>query len=512
MAKLVSKKRKSKGRATPECVFTILPLCMLKRSYRSNHSTPSRWRILPPEITHIIVELLKDDKDTLHACSLASREFSCPALSYIGRHITINHVPRIKQCMELLTAHSAFQHVSSLDLGVTSKSSNPEDYLEEQLTILGIFARRQTLTCLWLSNVPFPSIGSSQEEKIQDVVTALSSTVDNLGLYGCRFLSYADMISFIRAFPRCNSLYIRDCVTTSENPAENMFLGLPEHKLSLTILELTSTSSNRRIVDVSSLVGDAGLDVSQLSALTCCFGSAEQARCVAMATSASRIQHFQLACTESGGFQGACEVPNDLYPVLSFSRLVQAFLNPMVKRWPLESLTIGPLYRRTNRAFWHDTFKDFPTVTQLKELTIIYYYPNANAFDTSCWVYLNSLFCQRDIFPLFTEVDIRATIQSSPLNNEQRLALYRALGSLSMRRTVKIWGKSEWSLFRSALSISPDYHARNYPLVVTVGTEASLVTLVPLDMASRPRVSRLFGRDGFLTQAHHLRSVESIAV
>jgi len=318
MVKAISKKRKTKGRTAPEYVSTLLPLCTLKRLCQSTNSTPSRWRILPPEITHIIVELLKDDKATLRACSLASREFSRPALSFIGRHITVNHVPRIKQCMEFLTTHSAFQHVSSLDLGVTSKSSNPKDYLEEQLTILGIFARRQTLTCLWLSNVPFPSIGSSQREKIQDVVIALSSTVDDLGLYGCRFHSYADMISFIRAFPRCNSLYIRDCVTSSENSAENLFSGLPEHKLSLNILELTSASSNRRIVDVSSLVGDAALDVSQLSALTCCVGSAGQARRVAMATSTSPIQHFQLACTEPGGFQGTCEIPNDFLPHTKF--------------------------------------------------------------------------------------------------------------------------------------------------------------------------------------------------
>jgi len=237
-----------------------------------------------------------------------AREFSRPALSYIGRHITINYVPRIKKCVQLLTSLSAFQHVRSLDIGVTSKSSNPEDYLEEQLTILEIFAQRQTLTRLWLSNLPFPSIESCKREKIQDIVTALSSTVNSLGLYGCRFTSYADMISFVRAFPHCDSLYIRDCVTGGEKSAGAMFSGLTKHKLSLDTLELTSGSSNGLIIDVSSLIKDAALGVSQLSALICGVGSAEQARCVAMATSASPIQYFQLTCTESDGFQGKCKL------------------------------------------------------------------------------------------------------------------------------------------------------------------------------------------------------------
>ena len=119
---------------------------------------PPRWRILPPEIIHIIVELLKDDKATLRACSLAIRDSSQPALSRVGRQITANHVPRIKQCVELLTANSVFQHVRSLDFGVTSKRSNPEDYLEEHFTILDIFTQHQASTRLWLSRVPFSSI------------------------------------------------------------------------------------------------------------------------------------------------------------------------------------------------------------------------------------------------------------------------------------------------------------------------------------------------------------------
>ena len=206
----------------------------------------------------------------------------------------------------MLIANSAFQHVRSLDLGPSSNGTNLEDYLDEQLTILRIFAQRQTLTSLELSRFPFPSVESGQRVKIRDIVAAFCSTISDLGLYGCIFPSYDDMISLIRAFPHCDSLYIRDCVTGGKNTAGNLFSGLQEHKLSLNALELTRASSSGSTVDVSTLIEDACLDVSRLSALTCRLKSVEEAHSIAVSVSASPIQHLQLACTESGGFQGTC--------------------------------------------------------------------------------------------------------------------------------------------------------------------------------------------------------------
>ena len=281
-------------------------LYTLTRRSRSTRHPPPRWRILPPEVIHIIVELLKDDETTLRACSYAIRDFSQPALSRIGRHITVNHVLRIKQCVHLLTANSAFQHVRSLDFGVTSKSSNPEDYLEEHFTILNIFAQRQALTRLWLSRVPFSSIEAARGVKIRDMVTALGSTVNDLGLYGCKFPSYNDMISFIRAFPHCDSLFIRDCIADGKDPIGTTFSELSQHRLSLNTLELTTSSWDRLIIGVSTLIEDAGLDVSRLSALTCDIGSVRKARSVSAATSKSPVKHFQLTIAQPGVFQGVC--------------------------------------------------------------------------------------------------------------------------------------------------------------------------------------------------------------
>ena len=204
----------------------------------------------------------------------------------------------------MLTTNSAFLHVRSLDLGVVSRNWDPASYLEEHLVILDIFAQRRTLTRLWLSRFPFSSIKSCQTAKIRDIVAALGSTVSDLGLYECRFPSSTDMISLVRAFPHCDSLYIRDCLTGGKSAAGDAFSVLQEYKLSVNVLELTCSSSDRSTIDISSLIEDACLDVSRLSALTCHLKSTEQARSVAISVSGSPIQHLQLACTESGGFQG----------------------------------------------------------------------------------------------------------------------------------------------------------------------------------------------------------------
>jgi hypothetical protein len=108
----------------------------------------------------------------------------------------------------------------------------------------------------------------------------------------------------------------------------------------------------------------------------------------------------------------------------------------MAKKWTLESLTIGPQTHMTNYSFWHDAFQNFPPSPHMRELAIVYHYRNVRAFDPSCWVYFDSLFSRRDIFPRFMKVDVHATIRSSSFSYEQRQALYGALYSLRSCRSV----------------------------------------------------------------------------
>jgi hypothetical protein len=118
------------------------------------------------------------------------------------------------------------------------------------------------------------------------------------------------MISLIRSFPLCNFLFIRDCVTGEQATGENAFTGLPEHKLSIRDLQLSSSSSDDLLIDVSNLIEDAALDVGSLTSLLCDVGTSEKTQRIAAAVSSSPVEEFQVACTESGGFQGEHTPPS----------------------------------------------------------------------------------------------------------------------------------------------------------------------------------------------------------
>jgi len=271
-------------------------------------STRPRWRILPPEIIRMVLQFLTADKETLRACSQVAREFRYVALSCLGRHLTVNTVERLKECVQLV-AKGAFQHVRSLDLGVNNQRVITEGFWKDYLAILGAFARYGVLNRLWLSEVPFNFLRPNQKKGLVETITALSSTVNELGLYGCHFSSYEEMISLIRSFPHCNFLFIRDCATGEQSSDGNAFAGLPEHILHIKDLQISSPSSNDPLIDVSNLIQDAALDVGLLTALVCDVGTSDKTQRVAAAVSVSPVEQFQVACAEPGGFQGRQTLP-----------------------------------------------------------------------------------------------------------------------------------------------------------------------------------------------------------
>jgi len=257
----------------------------------------------------MILQFLTADKETLRACSQTAREFRCAALSCLGRHLTVNTVGRLEECARLV-AGGAFQHLRSLDLGVNNKDVILEDYWKDYLVILGVFARYRVLNRLWLSEVPFNFLRPNQKKGLREAITALGSTVSELGLYGCHFSSYEEMVSFIRCFPHCNFLFVRDCATGEQAAGGNAFAGLPEHTLHIKDLQLSSPSSNEPLIDVSNLIEDAALDLGSLTALVCDVGTSEETQRVAAAVYASPVEQFQVACAEPGGFQGMRTLPH----------------------------------------------------------------------------------------------------------------------------------------------------------------------------------------------------------
>jgi len=251
----------------------------------------------------VVLQYLETDGETLYACSRTAREFRYAALSLLGHHLTVNTVDRLKECAPRI-ARGAFQHVRSLDLGIDNRRVILDQYWKNYLVVFRAFARYRSLNCLWLSEVPFNFVKRHQKKNLREMITALGSTVTELGLYGCHFSSYEEMISLIRSFPLCNDLLIRNCVTGEEAAGENAFAGLPDHNLKVKYLELSSSLSNDLLIDVSNLVEDAALDTGSLTSLVYDMGTPEGARIIATAVSASPVIQFRVACAQPGGFQG----------------------------------------------------------------------------------------------------------------------------------------------------------------------------------------------------------------
>ena len=274
--------------------------------------------------------MIGKDRETLSACALAAREFTFAALCCLGRHIAVNTVLRLRECAKLITKGSAFQHVRSLDLGITTKRAiNRRDW-NDYLIILESFARRRTLTRLWFSEVPFYFSSRKKQDTIRDIVASLTATVNELGLYSCHFSCYGEMISLIRAFPLCTSLYVRDCVA-KKTPKEDIFVKLPQHTLSITDLELTSSSGHRFLVDASTLVGDAALDISSLTGFSCDMTTADAARHTLMTAAASPIERLQLVCDDAQGFHSTSEPSENSHVLLTVSS----------KFWPTQRSQAG---------------------------------------------------------------------------------------------------------------------------------------------------------------------------
>ena len=207
----------------------------------------------------MILQYLADDKATLRACSQTAHDFRYVSLSFLGRHLRIDTADRLKECTPLI-AKGAFQHVRSLDLGVNDRKVILEGYWDAYLDILKTFTQYHALNRLWLSGIPFHIVRHNQKKKIRETIVALGSTVTELGLYGCHFSSYKEMISLICSFPLCGFLFIRDCVTGKENTGGNALARLPKHQLSIKDLQLSSSSSNDLLINVSNTIKDAALD------------------------------------------------------------------------------------------------------------------------------------------------------------------------------------------------------------------------------------------------------------
>ena len=374
---------------------------------------------LPLDVIYMIMEILKPNLKDLHACSLAARGFRAIVQPLLGRHISVNEPSRVKECVQVLKT-SGFQHVSSLSLGITTRRTVLEEYWNDYLAILKVFAPRKSLVHLWLWEIPFFFLQPRQKKTFKEAVLGLSSSITQLGLYGCHFSCYEEMVSFVRAFPHCDKLYIQDCVTGGQESPKNSLAGFPQHKLSIVDLDITASSTHKLLIDPSGLIEDAELDVSSLCKFACDLRWVEGTRRIISATSESPIREFRFSSSESDGFQGTC-----IQHLTSLSLLtaIKAFVTSVSPRWRLESLVIGPMYHKADAEFWEVALKKFPKLPHLTEIQITYDYRVPGSRNTSCWVSFASILSNRDMFPRLKIVN------ACPMYRSQRLG-YQNVGEL----------------------------------------------------------------------------------
>ena len=133
-------------------------------------------------------------------------------------------------------------HPFALVSGSRANRTIADVYSHDCLKILRAFAQRKSLVRLWLWRIPFSSLQPQEKRTVKEVVLALSYSIYELGLYRCSFSCYEEMVSFVRAFPHCDKLYIQDCMTDGQDTPENSFAEFPQYKLSIVDLDVTASS------------------------------------------------------------------------------------------------------------------------------------------------------------------------------------------------------------------------------------------------------------------------------
>jgi hypothetical protein len=277
---------------------------------------------------------------------------------------------------------------------------------------------------------------------LEEVVVALSSSVNDLGLYGCHFSRYEEMVSFVRAFPHCNTLYIKDCVTGGQDSPMNAFAGLPQHKLSIVDLDLTASSTSDLLIDPSGFIEDAELDVSPLRKLACDLESVEGSRRIVSVTSESPVRELRFSATCTDGFQGIY-IFHFSTPSSRLTIVITAFITSVSPRWCLESLTIGPMYHEAATTFWDAALKNFPALPHLTKVQIIYHYRTYKAFNTSCWDRFDPILSNRNMFPRLKAVDVCPTFRAQRPSHQKLFYIndaLRFLSSFGPKLTLTYWG------------------------------------------------------------------------
>ena len=375
----------------------------------------------------MIMEILKPNLKNLHACSLAARGFRAVVQPLLGRHISVNEPSRVKECVQLLEA-SGFQHVTSLSLGITTKRTVLEEYWNDYLAILKVFAPRKSLACLWLWEIPFFFLQPRQKKMFKEAVLALSSSVTELGLYGCHFSCYEEMVSFVRAFPHCDKLSIQDCVTGGRG-SKNLLADFPQYKLSIVNLDITASSTRGSLIIPSGFIEDAELEVSSLCKLACDLRWVTGTRRIISATSESPVRQLRFSSHYPGGFQGT-HTHVSLSVIFSLTYRYQR-----VRKVGITGMALGIAGHRTHASqsqcgILESRTRELSQAASLDQSPNHLRLPHAPFVQYPRWDSFASILSDRNTFPCLKTVHVCLMYRSQRLSSWNSTKLLAPLKSL----------------------------------------------------------------------------------
>jgi hypothetical protein len=254
---------RNEERQKPSVCSFLISTALSERSSRApGPTTPP----LPNEMIGMIVDELRNDTQTLRACSTVSSLFYHFCKRHLYRCINLDTPDKVDGFV--LASKDAdlrvLRYTHTLSLGVAGMTS--WRYADKLVVVLGIFAEKASIKSLSLKEMKFTLVSRSNLASLIETTGALSRTVSNLKLSDCLFIRREDIESLIRSFPLCKSLRLRRCSWQSTELAP-MFSSLPIHTVSLDELEIT-TRRTLSMYDLSAIVEEDWLDTTGLKSLT----------------------------------------------------------------------------------------------------------------------------------------------------------------------------------------------------------------------------------------------------
>lgn len=214
------------------------------------------------ELFGLFIESLGEDLPSLRACSLVCRVFHHFCGPNLHRSIELDRKENLDTFLQFGERSGCLIHTKSLSL--TYNGFEAKAHLRKPRKILEVFSRKASLETLRLHRIQFHA------ETFTGSLLSNLSTVRALILQECNFGGFEDFVTFIRSFPRCQVLCFR-LRTWIREPPKLRFSGSPVYDLSLTHLEITTTSTPELVescCDHGKIVGMPWLNLAGLKSFT----------------------------------------------------------------------------------------------------------------------------------------------------------------------------------------------------------------------------------------------------